>query len=165
VSPRRRAPGTDRAWARAVADRRLERGALVGAAWSAGKSIASCARLRPASYARTFSPWRTPTWRSNGCAPRRCSAASRSTAAPPPRRRRHLPGPANRLIVNTVDLNSGMQVFWDRGTRRGMVRTPCSPPARCRDTFRPARFAGASTWTAPRWTIYPWARRASSALR
>jgi len=60
---------------------------------------------------------------------RRCSA-ERSTAAPPPRRRRHLQDLRNRLIVNTVDLNSGMQVFWGlEGLDEVLVRTPCSPPA------------------------------------
>src|SRR5437899_4508151 len=88
-------------------------GALVGAAWSAGKSIAE---LRDLALSRH---------RKDICARAHADMAFKRLRAPALFRREPLDhlldrlvgnitfqDLGNRLIVNTVDLNSGMQVFW-----------------------------------------------------
>ena len=60
------------------------------------------------------------------------------------------------LIVNTVDINSGMQVLWGLpGLRYAGWRTRSSPAARCRASSRPARSPAGGTWTAPWPTTCP----------
>src|SRR5439155_1527560 len=118
-------------------------GALVGAAWSAGKSIAELHEIAVALVRKDI-----------------FAVAHADMAF----KRMRSPARRNRRTVTPVALTPGCRGFWGpAGPAGGRWKAPWSPPGPWPGSPPPPRSAGGSTWTAPRWTTCRWARRASSA--